>query len=102
MLAINIVANMSVTIDGVWIDNWIYRPLTVIITSNCNIIAKLHILHITTAHATPTQSAFTSRFPVTHLNNGDTSTSVLSRYCSANIPQLNSCSKADGHLTPNS
>jgi hypothetical protein len=46
-------------------------------TSTYNAIADLHILQITTAHAKSTQSAFTSRFLVTDLNNGDPSASVV-------------------------
>jgi hypothetical protein len=64
-----------VTIDGVWISDWIYWPLT-----DCNYkntITNHHTLKITTAHANPSQSAFTSRFPVMDLNNRDSSVSVL-------------------------
>jgi hypothetical protein len=45
-----------------------YRLLT---TSNYNTITNLHTSQITTAHAKPSQSASTSHFPVTDLNNGD-------------------------------
>jgi hypothetical protein len=39
--------------------------------------AHLHALHITRAHANSSQSAFTSRFLVTDLNNADSSASVV-------------------------
>jgi hypothetical protein len=60
-----------------------YRSLT---TSNYSAIANLHILQITTAHAKPSQSAFTSRFLVTDLNNGDSSASVLTSLLSGEYP----------------
>jgi hypothetical protein len=44
---------------------------------NYSIIANLHTLQITRAHAKSSQSAFTSRFLITDLNNGDSSASVL-------------------------
>jgi hypothetical protein len=56
--------------------------------SNYKATANLHTLQITTAHVKPSEPAFTSRFPVTHLNNGDPLASTR-HYCSANIPQLN-------------
>jgi hypothetical protein len=46
-------------------------------TINYNGITDLHTLQITTAHAKSIQSAFSSCFPVTGLNNGDSSASVL-------------------------
>jgi hypothetical protein len=46
-------------------------------TSNYNIIANLHTLPVSTAHAKPSQSASNSRFPVTGRNNGDSSASAL-------------------------
>jgi hypothetical protein len=46
-------------------------------TLNHSAIANLHTLQITTAHAKSFQSTVTSRFPVTDLNNGDSSASVL-------------------------
>jgi hypothetical protein len=49
------------------------QPVT---TNNCRAIAKLHTLQITVAHAKSSQSAFTSRFLVAVLNNGDSSASV--------------------------
>jgi hypothetical protein len=51
--------------------------LQLITTSNCNTIADLHTLQITTAHAKSSQSAFTSHFPVTDLNRGGSSATVL-------------------------
>jgi hypothetical protein len=42
-----------------------------------NAIVDIHILQITRAHANSAQSAFTGRFLVTDLNNGDSSASVL-------------------------
>jgi hypothetical protein len=46
-------------------------------TSTYNAIADLHPLQITIAHAKSSQSAFTSRFLVTDLNDRDSSASVL-------------------------
>jgi hypothetical protein len=40
-------------------------------TSTYNAVADLHTLQISRAHAKSSQSAFTSRFLVTDLNNGD-------------------------------
>jgi hypothetical protein len=51
--------------------------LHIVTTSNYNTIAGLHTSQITTAHAKPSQSAFTSCLPVMDLNNGDSSASVL-------------------------
>jgi hypothetical protein len=51
--------------------------LQIVTTGNYGIIAKLHNLQITKAHAKSSQSAFTSRFLVTYLNNGDSSAFVL-------------------------
>jgi hypothetical protein len=64
-----------------FIDNF-----RIVITSNCNAIANLHNLPITTANAKPSQSVFTSRFPVTDLNNGDSSASVLALILSGEYP----------------
>jgi hypothetical protein len=67
-----VTCSMYVTIDGVWIGEWIYWPL---IQTNQNYkhnaIANLHTLQIARAHAKSCQSAFTSRFLVKNLNNGD-------------------------------
>jgi hypothetical protein len=46
-------------------------------TNNYSAIADLHTLQITRAHAKFSQSAFTSRFLVTDLINGDSSASVF-------------------------
>jgi hypothetical protein len=51
--------------------------LQVVTTSNYNTIANFHTLQITIIHANSFQSAVTSRFLVTDLNNGDSSASVL-------------------------
>jgi hypothetical protein len=51
--------------------------LQIVTTSNYISIANLHTWQTTTAHAKSSQSAVTSRFPVTDLNNGDFSASVL-------------------------
>jgi hypothetical protein len=45
-------------------------------TLNYSAIADIHTLKITTAHVKSFQSAFSSRFPVTDLNNGDLSTAL--------------------------
>jgi hypothetical protein len=55
-------------------------------TNKYNAIANLHNLQISTAHVKPSQSAFTSRFPVTDLKNGDSSTSVLTSLLSGERP----------------
>jgi hypothetical protein len=51
--------------------------LQIVTTDNCSTIANLHTLQITRAHAKSSQSAYTSRFLVMDLNNGDSSASVL-------------------------
>jgi hypothetical protein len=53
------------------INTWLVTTL------NYSAIANLHDLQITTAHITSFQSVVISRFPVTDLNNGDSSASVL-------------------------
>jgi hypothetical protein len=74
---------------------------------NYNAIANLHNLQITTAHGKPSQSVFTSRFPVTDLNNGHFSASLLTSLLSGEYPttelllQLNK-HQTGGHLTPTS
>jgi hypothetical protein len=79
--------------------------LQIVTTRNYNATANLHTLQITTAHAKPSQSACTSRFPVTDLNNGDSSVSALMSLLSGKYPtaalllQLTT-SQAGGHLTP--
>jgi hypothetical protein len=59
---------------GFWIEIGFTDHLQVVTTSNYNTIANFHILQITTAHAKSYGSDVTSRFPVTGLNNGDSST----------------------------
>jgi hypothetical protein len=49
-------------------------------TITCNDIADLHTLPITRAHAKSCQSAFTSRFLVTDLTNGDSSDSLVTQF----------------------
>jgi hypothetical protein len=46
-------------------------------TSTYNAIADLHTLQITREHTESSQTAFTSRFLVTDLNNGDSLTPVV-------------------------
>jgi hypothetical protein len=54
---------------------FIYHFNTRIVTTiNYSAIAHLHTSQITPAHARSFQSSFTSRYPVTGLNNGDVST----------------------------
>jgi hypothetical protein len=55
-----------------FIDN-----LQVIATSNYKTIANFRTLQITTAHDKSFPSSVTSRFPVTELNDGDSSASVF-------------------------
>jgi uncharacterized lipoprotein NlpE involved in copper resistance len=50
--------------------------LQIVTTSNYKDIANQNTLQITTAHTKPSQSAFTSRFPVTDHNNGESPASV--------------------------
>jgi hypothetical protein len=70
---------MCVTIDGVWIGEWIYYLYTQLgTTSNDNANTELHTSQIITSHAKPQSFiVFHSRFLVTALNNGDSSASVL-------------------------
>jgi hypothetical protein len=51
--------------------------IQLVTTSIYNIIANLHNLLITRARLKSSQSAFTSRFLVMDLNNGDSPASVL-------------------------
>jgi hypothetical protein len=79
----------------------------VVTTYNYNTIANLHTLQITGAHTQSSQSAFTSRFLVTDLNNADSSASVLTSLLSNKHPttalllQLTN-SQPGSHLTPTS
>jgi hypothetical protein len=51
-----------------------FNYLQVVITNKYNTIANFHTLQIIPAHAKSFRSDFTSRFPVTDLNSGDSST----------------------------
>jgi hypothetical protein len=79
--------------------------LEIVTTCNYNAIAILHNLQITTTQTKPSQSASTSRFPVTDLNNGDSSASEPTSLLSGEYPttalllQLTN-SQAGRHLTP--
>jgi hypothetical protein len=79
--------------------------LRMVTTSNYNAVVNLHTLQITTAHAKPSHSAFTSRFLIMDLNTGDSSASVLTSLLSGKYPttelllQLTN-SQAGSHLTP--
>jgi hypothetical protein len=60
------------------VTGFIEHLYTQLITaSNYGAIADLQTLQITRAHAKPYQSAFTSRFLVTDLNNADSSAPLL-------------------------
>jgi hypothetical protein len=60
--------------------------LQIVTASNYNTIANFHNFQITTARAKPSESASTSRFLVTYLNNGDSSASVLTSLLSGEYP----------------
>jgi hypothetical protein len=81
--------------------------LQVVTTKNYNTVYNFHSSQITTAHPKSFQSAFTSLFPVTDLNNGDSSASVLMLLLSVKYPttqlllQLANL-QAGSHLTPTS
>jgi hypothetical protein len=66
-----------------------YLYTQLVTASNYSAIANLHTLQITRAHAKPSQSAFTSCFLVTDLNNGDSSASVLMSLLSGKYPTTN-------------
>jgi hypothetical protein len=68
---------------GFWIIGFIDR-LHIVTTNNCNTIANSHTLRITAAN--PSHFAFTSRFQVTDLNNGDSSASMLTSVLSGEFP----------------
>jgi hypothetical protein len=69
-----------------FIDHFNTRLVT---TLNYSAITYLHTLQITTAQSKPSQSAFTRHFPVTDLNNGDFSASVLTSLLSSKYPTSN-------------
>jgi hypothetical protein len=71
-----------------FIDHFNTRPMT---TLNYSAIANLHTLQTPAAHAKPSQSPFTSHFPVTDLNNGDCSASVLTSLLSGEYPITDNC-----------
>jgi hypothetical protein len=83
---------------GFWIEDHFNTPLVTI--SNYSAIANLHILQIVTAHFEPSQAAVTSSFPVTDLNNGDSSVSVLTSLLPGEYPttELNS-SQSQSYVT---
>jgi hypothetical protein len=75
-----VMSRVLVTIDGVRIGEQIYRPLAYIrlgTTSTYSANADLNTLKMTRAQAKFSKSAFTSRFLVKDLNNGDSSVSVV-------------------------
>jgi hypothetical protein len=75
---------MCVTIDRIWIGEWIYWPLIPWLgsTNNYNAIADLHNSQIIIASAKPFPAScvFTSHSLVTTSNSGDSSASVLRVY----------------------
>jgi hypothetical protein len=60
--------------------------LQIATTTNNNVIANFHTLQSTTTCNKFSQSAFTSRFPATDLNNGDSLATVLSSLLSSEYP----------------
>jgi hypothetical protein len=82
-------------LDGVWkLEIGFTDYLQIVTTNNYNAIANLHTLQITTAHAKTSQSAFTSRFLVTDINNRDSSVSVLASLLSDEYPTTLNSSKS--------
>jgi hypothetical protein len=81
--------------------------LRVVTTNNYNTISNFHTSQITTAHPKSLQSAFTSLFPVTDVNNGNSSAFMLILLLSDKYPatqlllQLTNL-QSGGHLTPTS
>jgi hypothetical protein len=71
---------------GFGLEIGITDHLQIITINNYDIIANLHTLQITTAHIKPSQSVFTSCFPVTDLNNGDSLASVFTSLLSGEYP----------------
>jgi hypothetical protein len=62
----------------------IHTPL--VTTGNDNGVANPHTLQIARAHSKSSQFAFTRRFLVTDLNNGDSSASVLTSLLPGEYP----------------
>jgi hypothetical protein len=52
-----ILSRARVTIEGVWIGNWVFDHLQMVTTSNYSAIANSHALQFTTAHTMSFQSA---------------------------------------------
>jgi hypothetical protein len=52
---------MSVTVDGIWIGNWIIEHLQIVTTSNYSAIANSHTQKFTTAR---TKSSHSMASPV--------------------------------------
>jgi hypothetical protein len=98
---------MSEIIDGNFLVIRFIDHLQNVTTCNYSAITDVHNLEIPPAHSKPSQSAFTSRFPVTDLNSGDSLASVLTSLLSGEYPttallfQLTN-SQTGGHLTPTS
>jgi hypothetical protein len=68
-------------------------------TLNYCVIADLRTLQITTVHAKSSQSAFTSYFLVTDLNNGDPSAPVFTLLLSGKYPTT-ALTKSSLHRLP--
>jgi hypothetical protein len=75
---LNIVTCISDYRRGFELEIALIDHLEVVTTSNYNTVANFHTLHFTTTHAKSFKSAVASHFPVTDLNNGDSSATVLS------------------------
>jgi hypothetical protein len=74
---VHTVTCMSGNRRGIGLEIGFIDHLYVVTTNNYNTIANFHTLQITIAHTKSFQCAVTSRFPVTDLNKGDSSASVL-------------------------
>jgi hypothetical protein len=103
----NSIATCLVTIDWVWIGNWMYWPLT---DRNYSAIANSHTLQFTTTHIKSFQSAVSSpavawwRIPtissasvLTFLPTCDCSTTVDSHLSSTQFYWLNSARSVEWH-----